>query len=72
MGPTFYQIILFTMADGDPELANDLYNICLRQLSSGTVMATALDQTRCGILPFGRPACIMFSTGSAAQPGIPW
>ena len=54
--PSFYQVIMFTMANGDAELADDIYNICLRQLSSGTVMATALDQTQCGVAPFGRPA----------------
>ena len=53
---TFRQIIQFSMADGDPELAEELYNICVRQLSSGTVSAVALDQTRCDAPPFGRPA----------------
>nr|MEE4267193.1 hypothetical protein [Candidatus Krumholzibacteria bacterium] len=53
---TFRQIILFTMAGGDVELADELFNICLRQLSEGTVSAVAMDQTRCDVPPYGRPA----------------
>lgn len=53
---TFRQVIQFTMANGDPELTDELYNICIRQLSAGTVSAIALDQTRCDVPPFGRPA----------------
>jgi hypothetical protein len=56
LGPeNFRAIIQYTMADGDAELADELFNKCIRQLSSGTVQAIALDQTRCGYFP-QRPA----------------
>ena len=52
---TFLQIIQFTMAGGDPVLAQDLFDICTRQLSEGQVRATVIDQTQCGYQP-PRPA----------------
>ncbi len=56
LGPTnFRMIIQYTMADGDPELADELFNKCIRQFSTGTVQGVALDQTRCDFYPT-RPA----------------
>jgi hypothetical protein len=55
-GATFAQVILYTMAMGDAELADQIYGICLRQLGAGTVRASALDQTRCSAPPLPRPA----------------
>ncbi len=74
---TFRQIILFSMASGDESLANDLYNICLRQLSEGAVSAVAMDQTRCELPPYGRPARYhVFDTVRPPQadpgPGATW
>jgi hypothetical protein len=47
----FFQIIRFTLAGGDEVLAQQLVDICTRQLSEGTVRAVALDQTQCGFFP---------------------
>lgn len=56
LGPeTFQAVIQYTIAGGDAELAAELYNKCIRQLSSGVVRAVALDQTLCGYYPV-RPA----------------
>ena len=43
------------MGAGDPDLTDDLFNKCVRQLSQGMVQAVALDQTMCGVFPL-RPA----------------
>jgi hypothetical protein len=52
---TFMTIIQYTIAGGDPVLAQTLFNICTRQLSAGLVRASVLDQTQCGYFPV-RPA----------------
>ena len=51
----FRLVILYSMANGDAELADDLFNKCIRQLGSGQIQAIALDQTKCGFYPL-RPA----------------
>jgi hypothetical protein len=51
-GSQLFKIILqFTVTDGDAELAEDVFNICTRQLGEGKVRALALDQTRCDFWP---------------------
>ena len=52
---TFFQIIQFSMAGGDPVLAQQLFDICTRQLSIGEIRASTMDQTQCGFQPI-RPA----------------
>jgi len=55
-GPDIFRLIIQqTMTFGDAELADYLFNACIRQLSSGKIRAVALDQTRCGFYP-PRPA----------------
>jgi len=51
-GPDVFRLLIeHTMASGDAELADELFNKCIRQLSSGKMRAVALDQTRCGFSP---------------------
>jgi hypothetical protein len=52
---TFFTIVQFTQAGGDPVLAQTLFDICVRQISEGRVRATTMDQTQCGFRPT-RPA----------------
>ena len=52
---TFLQIIQFTMAEGDPVLARELFDLTVRQIGDGMVRAAVLDQTRCDLSPV-RPA----------------
>jgi hypothetical protein len=53
---TFLQILQFTVADGDPVLAQQLFDVSTRQLSAGTVRAFMMDQTQCNFVPRIRPA----------------
>ena len=67
VGPdNFRTVIQYTMANGDLELTDELYNKCIRQLSSGKVRAIALDQTRCDFMPL-RPA--KYHVFSDVRPG---
>ena len=52
---TFRLVVNSTMAGGDEEITNNLMDVCLRQMSGGSVRALALDQTACGFYPL-RPA----------------
>jgi len=51
----FWNMLYWTHAGQNAELADQLVTICLRQFSPGTIRAIALDQTICGIYP-SRPA----------------
>ncbi len=51
-GPEVFRLLIeMTMTNGDAELADELFNKCIRQISSGKVRAVALDQTQCGFYP---------------------
>lgn len=52
---TFKQIIQFSMAGGDLELTERIFDVCVRQISQGRVRAMTMDQTQCGFQP-NRPA----------------
>ncbi len=61
----FYFFVLMgaDLADGDTEIADELYEIVIRQLGDGMVRAVALDQTSNGMPPTPRPTTYNYFQG---------
>ncbi len=70
--PTYLVVLQFLFADGDPEVAQAIFDATTRQFGAGTIRAVALDQTQCGFLPI-RPAYYHYFRGvrpSLASPPV--